>query len=406
YYSYFGIGSHMVQGTPDMRNVPMTVIMVNNGNDYVQNVHVSYRPDGYLNGSLQNYTIPAMKAFGNVPVTFIVSIRNDAPTGFVNQTMNVSYNGITRSVSFRVPITGYSNITLITAYTDPPVIYTGQNFIKLGLVLANSGSSFATGVNVSITSDDFMIVTNNYSIPYFAPGTLNLTFYIDSLGNHGWQWIDVKAGSHVFPIHIYVHETGVLKVKEKQTTLTPGVDKSLITFNITNTGNETMRGINLHLLSPSIVSIHVSSSDPLAALTANNVTIGSLSPNQKFTVTFIVDTAGSASSGKYPAQLYASWYYNNTPDSFSSSYNFNLSVSPTIEQSISDDFTFNYVTITILVIIIAAIISFAVISYSRRDVPKKIKHSSERPEEKREEKQEEESNQKEEKPKNRNRKGK
>ncbi|BAB59660.1 TVG0507890 [Thermoplasma volcanium GSS1] len=358
--SFFGTQSNPMAGRSGMRFVPLTVMLENNGNVYTQNVSISYVPQGPIYGYTQNTTLAVIPPGEAVPVTFIVSVKNNATNGVFVQNLSLRYLGAYHNVSFNLQLDGYSELSLTYYFFDPPIVYTNEKFISLKIGIQNSGNTYAKNTSIFITSSDFTVLSHGYNVSYLPSGQFNFTFLINSGSMYGTQEIDIHIGSGVFPILIYVHRVGELFVSYSQTTLQPGVDKSSLYFNITNEGNRTMYDINVHLLYPAILTIHTPSSNPLLALTANNITIARLVPGQSFLVVFVVDTSSAAHSGQYPIQLYASWHYNNTNYLFFKVYDTSVRISPTVEQQLSDFFTFNYVTVAVLAVIVVVVVGIAV----------------------------------------------
>ena len=123
-------------------------------------------------------------------------------------------------------------------------------------------------------------------------------------------------------------------------------------FYLNDTGNKTYEDIQVHMLSPSIISIHVSSSNPLGALTANKVTFAQIKPGESITITYVMDTS-SAPSGNYPVQMLVEYHFNNTAETFDSVYTYNQKIIPTTTQQVENTMVEPlYAGMTALVIII------------------------------------------------------
>ncbi len=362
--AFFGTQSTPLAGTPGMTNVPITVMLENTGNSAATNVSVSYTPTGSLSGSTQNTVLSAIPAYGAVPVTFMVSVADNASISQVyGQNLSVSYYGAAHRVPFNLPKTGSSNISIINYFTNPPVIYQGEKFVTLTVVTENSGSSFAKNVGVSVSSSRFDVMSNPYNLSYFPSGAVeNFTFLLNAKNYTGTANIQVTLGKYVQNLTLTLHSYGSFGISANVPDLHTGVDKQLLSFNITNTGEQTLYDFTLHLLSPSVVSLHIPSSNPLAALTETNVTFSEIKPGQTVTATFLVDTSSSAAFATYPAQLAISWRLNNSVNPFYQTYNFNEKVTPTGIQNIQGMFTFTPLNIAVLVLIIALIIGLVALA--------------------------------------------
>ncbi|SMD30309.1 COG1361 S-layer family protein [Picrophilus oshimae] len=366
--SYFGEASEHINGTPGMKNIPLTVILENLGNMPVSNITVMYKPSNPLTGYKQYENISALNSFGVVNLTFIASIKN-VNDSFYRQNLTLYYNGACHNTSFMVPVTGYSNISLVSYYSNPPVIYQNEKFIKMTFVLENSGNSFKKDLNVSLYSKYFKVVSPDYyHLKYFEPGVINVTFYVNAMNITGYHKVYLSIDSMNYTINERIHSSGYndLKISSGTVKLLSNTKKQLMTFYLNNTGNKTFRDVEIHLLTPSVISIHVSSSNPLSALDVNNVTFSEIRPGQSIKVTFIVDTSPAVANGTYPSQILVTWHFNNTQELFTKTYNFNAKISPTISQKVVKTFTDPLYIIIIVLIVIVLILIGIVAARSRK----------------------------------------
>lgn len=370
--SFFGTQSAPLIGTPGMSDVPLTVMVENTGNSAATNVSVSYTPSGSLTGATQHTVISVVPAYQSIPLTFLASVKDNASINQVyGQNLTVSYYGTAHMVPFSVPITGTSSISIVNYFTNPPVIFQDQKFISLTLVTENSGSSFAKNVSVSVSSPQFNVTSNPYNISYFPSGTLmNFTFLMNAKNYTGISHLSVTLGSEVRAITLNIHSHGSFSISSSIPALHTGASKQVISFNVTNTGGVTLYDFTMHLLSPSVISLHIPSSNPLAALTETNVTFAQITPGQTVTATFLVDTSSSATFTTYPAQLAISWALNTSTMPFYQTYNFNEKVTPTGVQSIQGMITFTPLNIAVLILIIVLIVSLVALAGRGRRLKK------------------------------------
>lgn len=356
--SLFGTENTPLIGTPGMKNVPLTVVLENTGSSPVTNISVSYSPGSPLYGVSQNTYISAMSSYGYSVLTFTVSISSGIQDGIYSQKLTVSYSNMTRNVEFSVPVTGYSNISMISYYTNPPVIYQGAKFIQLTAVLVNSGNSFASNVNITAESSAFSVISKGYTIPYMPSGNIfNATFLVNAPSVSGTSTIQISTGSITYSLDFYIHSKGSLKVTSSIPAMRASQNDVVETFNVTNTGNATISDLSMYLITPSVISLHISSSNPLGALTAGNFTIGQLNPGQSFTVTFEVDVSSSAASGTYSAQLFMTYMMNESAMKFTHTYNFQNSVQPTSIQTFENFINVSIAEFAVLILIIVIVVS-------------------------------------------------
>lgn len=370
--STFGTTSNPIPGTPGMNYVPLSIAIENTGNSPVANLSATYEPTGYLTGSVQTTYISAIPSYGFATLTFLTSISSSAPLGFLQQNLSIHFNGANRTVSFNAPVTGYSRISVISYFTDPPVIFQQEKYIRLTVFTANSGSSFSGSMKVSAASPHFDVVTAPYSLPAYPAGSqLNFTFLLNALNYTGPAPVTVTVGNLSYAIPLYLKPEGTLAITSTVPVFNPGSTNQLEIFTITNTGNNTLWDLNLHLLSPGIISIHIPSSNPFAALTADNVTVAELVPGQSATVTFAVDTSSNAPVGTYPAQLLISWVHNDSSTQTYKTYTFSEVVQKSSVQQFTDSFALNPLNTAILIVIIVVVIALAVIGLRRSRAGKK-----------------------------------
>lgn len=364
--SSFGSPSSPIPGTPGMKYVPLTVDIENTGNSAAANITASYQPSGYLYGAQQTTYVSAVAPYGFVQLTFLVSIAGSTPEGFVEQNLTLSYNGANHAVPFYAPVTGYASLSLVNFFTNPPVIYQNEKFVTLEVFAVNSGNSYAGNVTVSAASGSFSVLTSPYALPAFPPGAqLNFTFVLNALNSTGPAPVTLTIGPGTYTLPLYIKPEGSVAISSAIPTFNPGSSSQLMTFNLENTGNTTLYDLNIHLLSASIISIHIPTSNPFAALTADNVTFAQLDPGQSLVVTFLVDTSSSAAVGTYPAQLLVTWLHNDSSNLFFRTYSFSEVVKKSSVQQFTDAFTLDPLNTAVLVVIVLAAVIAATVAVRR-----------------------------------------
>ncbi len=342
----------------------------------------------YINGpNVQQrsyYNITAPTPGQSVTIMQLVNVSSLAKQGIYEVALQVTTNATPSTPSnstFQVPVLGTPDLTLVNYFTNPPVIYQDQKFITLTAVVSNTGAGPAKNTQFWVNSSAFTSMTAPYNVAYMPSGYLeNFTFLLNAMNTTGQENIYFHMGSQVVSIPVYLHNYGTLKITSSIPALTPGASSVLEQFNITNTGNHTMYGVNVHLLTPSVVSIHIPSSNPLAALTADNFTIAQLNPGQSVVVTYLVDVSSSAALQTYQAQIVVGWNLNNTMTQFHQTYNFNEKVTPTAIQQFTSNFTFTPLNIAVLFLVIILIIALIAVSARSRRMKKKLRKATEKQE--------------------------
>jgi hypothetical protein len=390
--SWFSVNSTELPA-PGSNGIPLYVTFVSYTNITDANISLNlsaYKSPlsyTYITGPDKNVrtynVIPEIQAGHSYTIMQLVDINKTSTGSFYDENLSYYSSAISGNTTVTIPV-GKPDIGVISYTTDPPVIYQNEKFVKLTVYTENTGTSAMRNVNFNVTSLDYNVVSPvNYSIAYYPQGKLlNFTFYINAKNITGSAPVDFHMDNTIYTLSTYIHGNGKsnFSIAVKNQNLVSDTKKQLMVFYLNNTGNNVYRDVEIHMLAPSVISIHVSSSNPLGALTANNITFAQIKPGQSITVTYIVDTAGTG-SGTYPVQLLAEYHYNNTAETFDKVYTYNQKVVPTTTQQISSTLTEPlYAGMAALIIIIIGAIA-AVSVHSRRKA-KKIKMNRERDKEK------------------------
>ena len=299
--------------------------------------------------------IPEIEEGHSYTIMQLVNISKESKYQYYDE--NLTYNNTTISgdTTFTIPV-GHPEIGLISYVTNPPVIYQNEKFIKLTVYTENTGTSAMRNVNVNVTSSYYKTVSPvQYSIAYYPQGKLmNFTFYMNADNVTGHAPIELHVNNSTYTLNTVIHSNGKkgLSISVLKKSLVSNTKKQIMIFYLNDTGNMTYLDVQIHMLSPSIISIHVSSSNPLGALTANNVTFAQIKPGESITVTYVVDTS-SAPSGNYPVQMLVEYHFNNTAETFDRVYTYNQKIVPTTTQQVENTMVEPlYAGLTALIIII------------------------------------------------------
>lgn len=378
---------------PGTNGIPLYVTFVSYANMTDANISLNlsaYKSPlsyTYITGPDKNVrtynVIPEIQAGHSYTIMQLVDINKTSTGSFYDENLSYYSSAISGNTTITIPV-GKPDIGVISYTTNPSVIYQNEKFIELTVYTENTGTSAMRNVNFNVTSSDYNVVSPvNYSIAYYPQGKLlNFTFYINAKNITGSAPVDFHMDNTIYTLATYIHGNGKsnFSIAIKNQNLVSDTKKQLMVFYLNNTGNNVYRDVEIHMLAPSVISIHVSSSNPLGALTANNVTFAQIKPGQSITVTYIVDTAGTG-SGTYPVQLLVEYHYNNTAETFDKVYTYNQKVVPTTTQQISSTLTEPlYAGMAALIIIIIGAIA-GVSVHSRRKA-KKIKMNHEKDKEK------------------------
>jgi len=330
------------------------------------------------NSDVRTYNIiPEIEQGHSYTIMQLVNISKISKYQYYDENLTYSNTTISGNTTFTIPV-GHPQIGLISYITNPPVIYQNEKFIKLTAYTENTGTSAMKNVKVNITSSDYNIVTPvQYSIAYYPQGKLlNFTFYINADNITGKAPVYLHINNDTYTLNTFIHSNGKqsLSISVLKKSLVSDTKKQIMIFYLNDTGNRTYLDVQVHMLSPSIIAIHVSSSNPLGALTANNVTFAQIKPGESITVTYVVDTS-SAPSGNYPVQMLVQYHFNNTAETFDRVYTYNQKIVPTTTQQVETTMVEPlYAGLTALIIIILISIGAIAVHSKRksRNVEKKM----------------------------------
>ena len=308
------------------------------------------------NSDVRTYNIiPEIEEGHSYTIMQLVNISKESKYQYYDENLTYSNTTISGNTTFTIPV-GQPQIGLISYTTNPPVIYQNEKFVKLTAYTENTGTSAMRDVNVNVTSDYYRIVSPvQYSIAYYPQGKLlNFTFYINADNVTGDAPIYLHVNNSTYTLNTFIHSNGKkgLSISILKKALVSNTKKQIMIFYLNDTGNKTYEDIQINMLSPSIISIHISSSNPLGALTANNVTFAQIKPGESITITYVVDTS-SAPSGNYPVQMLVEYHFNNTAETFDRVYTYNQKIVPTTTQQVENTMVEPlYAGLTALIIII------------------------------------------------------
>ncbi|KUO88305.1 MAG: hypothetical protein AT712_06680 [Caldivirga sp. CIS_19] len=340
----WGSQSSPVTVGPGYGVVPLTFIVVNSGTSPAFNVKA--------NVSLPNGLIPLTRnaTIGNVPVgvpiyvTFMVNVTNvGAGTYYANLTLTYSGGSLTvRGIP--VVISGVPNVVVVSYYTNPPNLFPGYPQSLLTVYIGNSGTAVARDVKVRLIGDNYVTVVNPSNgvvdignLPVGEPVPVN--FVISTVNN---LYTTVHANLTLIVNGIGFNKTYIipLVIKPKANLVVVNVTSNLsvgdsnvpIYITIANEGNVTANNIEVILNGQGVIEPHVSSSNPLSALTAGTLFIGDLKPGEEKEIIFMVDVQNGINPGDYRATLTLLWNQTGSLIPMVQNDAFTIHVNPSLSQ--------------------------------------------------------------------------
>lgn len=315
----WGSPSSPITVGPGYGVVPLVFVLINTGTSLAFNVKANVSLPRGLVPLVSNVTI------GNVPIgtpiylSFLVNVTNVSPgTYYANLTLTYSGGSLTIK-SIPVVISGTPSVTVESYYTNPPNLFPGYPAVLLTMYLVNSGTALARNVKVKLIGNNYVNVVNPSSgvinignlpvgepVPVnfvistadniYEPLHVNLTLVINGTGFNETYIIPltIKPKANL----VVVNVTGDLSVGDSNVPLY---------ITIMNAGNVTAKNIEVVLDGQGVIEPHVSSSNPLSALTAGTLFIGDLKPGQEKQIVFMVDVQNGLNPGNYQITLTMLW---------------------------------------------------------------------------------------------------
>ncbi len=351
-------------------NLPLTVVLKNLGADLLSNVTLQLKstyPVKFLQDNVSVGLIPPGE-YNQVEVTADVYPNATPGVYFLPVTLSI-YNGETMKLQMPVTIAGTVNISM-NMYTFPPQVFQGYTDVELHVILVNYGSGIAQNASISLKVPAGIQLISQATdtigaIPSGTPVNTTFLFNVPNTTAPGNYYVNatVKYDGGQYT------KTYVLTVYGKADIIvssvyfpgaTAGASKIPLTITLKNVGNETAKNVILRLGTSDVIYPHVSSSNPLQALTASEYFIGDLKPGQETNVTYIVDVSSGATPGTYPLAVALEWNQTGSLFPFVQSDTFNATVhQPLLSKLTSGDTLLILILIIIVIILIIVLVAVA-----------------------------------------------
>lgn len=370
--SIWGSLNQQFAASPGMQDVPLTILIKNIGNVLVSNVslfipnqfplilfsnkiEIGYIPQGQL-----NYAI------------VYVSINSDAKPGlyYLNVTIHYFKN---QTINSQLPVLIYSPNINIQAFTFPPQLFPGYTDARLNVIMSDLSNAIVNSANLTVNLP-FQLISSNQinigTIPSFKPINVTFLFNIPNNVTPGSYSLNLTlkydGGQYNYIYNVQVYPKANFEVVHlSYNPLTPGSSSNIVTIALKNIGLAEAKNVKIILQPNQVIYPHVSSSNPLMALTISSIFIGDLYPNQVYNISLVLDVSDGALPGYYNLELTVLWNQTGSIYPFIQNINVSLKVSPTFEQQLLSPSITN-IYFDILLLIVIAIIIVAVLAIVKR----------------------------------------
>jgi hypothetical protein len=374
---------------PGSTSLPLYVSVTNLGPEELYSVVMRFQasyPLTPIKGVPNNITLrlPALPVGSTVALVGYFNISPSIQPGVYNQTLNVDYilgnETYSQTLNVGVPILGQPKIELGGFSYSPLRVYPGYPYAELTTVLVNTGTATASSVSVELNMSYPVYPLYNGSesqivgyIPVGTPVTLNfiLGVYNTSSAVNTSLTLIVKYNQgqiQRFSIPFIEYPKATLSIVGVTTpTVRVGDGADYVTLTVKNTGGVPAQFLTFTLLPSDVFQVSVPSSEnPLLAVSAVNVSVGTLMPGQEANITYIIQVNSNIKHGVYPLSLVATWHQPGSTQPFIQELTVPIQVHRTLIQSFIHAFenlnsnpvlvleTILIIVLIIVVIVIAA----------------------------------------------------
>ncbi|ADY01814.1 S-layer domain-like protein [Vulcanisaeta moutnovskia 768-28] len=330
-----GTPDNVVQALPNSY-VPLTIYLTNYGNTPVYNVTVtllSTPPQINIINTTQH--LPALPPGQPVPLTFYAYVPSYISQGNYTLELRVDYfTGVDDVINATLIVPQEPIVYVQSVATNPPEVFQGYPMAQLILSIVNIGSGMAYDAELFINGTGASPLISmplilgaippgqpiQLTVPISLPSnsgnyTMSITVTYDGGSITRYYQLNVRPKANLAIVSISypqppnpsLSNLGAMLSTITSPTLSPGASKVPITITIMNEGPVEAKNIMVAISTGQVIQPHVSSSNPLSALTASQAFIGDLKPGQEINVTFLVDVDSNARPGNYPLVLTFVW---------------------------------------------------------------------------------------------------
>ncbi len=381
---------------PGSADLPLYVTVFNMGPGDVYSLSVTLNatlPLVPVAGEPANLTqsVSALPAGSSTFLLGYYNVSSSAAQGLYNETLTLSYSDLsgqrTQAINVSVPVLGRAQVRLSAYSYSPFAISPRSGAASLTVYLVNPGNTPATDVNASLQPSYPASVApgtaSSYFVGYLPVGTpVPLTFVLDvantSRAVNATLSLSVSfnSDSHaVFSIPFVEQGSASFQVDSVSSPVIRVGDGAVaVTLTVSNSGGAVAQYAMFTMLPSNVFQPSVPSGEnPLLALSAMNVSVGTLRPGDASRVTYIIEVSQGIPPGTYSLPLLVSWRQQGFSTPFLQEVTVQVIVSPTVTQSILapleaavGGFAMLALLSVVLLLVIAATVVLAARSRRRR----------------------------------------
>ncbi len=368
----WGTTSSPITASPGSTQLPLTFIVRNLGDVTATNVSIQIINSYPLNLSQKIIHIGIVPAGEYNLNTITASVYPNVTPGIYYIKASLHYFD-TSTIEY-IPVLISSPQLSLNVITIPPQIFPGYFDVRVEAIILNHGSGIAQNAFIYLKSPFKVVSENNISLGAIPSGVpINATFLINvpnstKPGNYSLTFIIKYDGGELEKtINITVYcKANIVIENVIYPTINPGSSKVPITIILKNIGNATACNVKVILGSSNVIAPHVSTSNPLEALTASEQEIGNLKPDQEVNVTYIVDISSGVSPGYYPFSIILVWNQTGSLYPLAQTDESTIHVSPTLLSQITSYDIVSIPVIYVIIFVIIIIIIIAIFAARRR----------------------------------------
>jgi len=301
----WGTPSSPTIASPGSQDLPLTIVIINDGNSPAYNVTVVAYNTTYINFTKDYSYLGVVPPGTEVQAVLLADVSLSTGQGVYNVPIKIMYdNGLSYTTDVQVPVTGATSVGVFSVWgslSDPIVVMPGQQNVPLTLVVKNLGTTTLYNVTVYVLKNDVITLSQNpVSIGVVPAGQYNyqtVTASVNSSLQPGVYDVPVRV---VFNGNLGINATMQVSVVGYATIdseafwgspsnpiqAAPGVTYYPLTIVLTNAGTATLTNVTIQFYNTSLITFYQPSAN-----------VGTLPPGTPFQLTVVASVSPSAPQG-------------------------------------------------------------------------------------------------------------